>query len=244
MASDGPPLLRPSERPAALPILAVPIGDRDVVRAAFAWNLVVESVRTGASATLLAPQEGEGAPLWPDFGPGPMGAEVVSTAARDLGNLSRAALDVAVDRAADAAEGGFVLVRVPLPWLEDARALPLLRWVLLFSSPERRDLLEAYRLSKSVRSAVPEARIGLTIHGVRRIAEAEEAFGRVAGVSQRHLGRPLRSYGLLVDDLHVYRAIASRRAIGLEHPQSRAARALQDVARLLLEDARQDACLG
>jgi MinD-like ATPase involved in chromosome partitioning or flagellar assembly len=174
-----------------------------------------------------------------------MGAEVVSTGARDLSSLSRAALDVAVDRAADAAEGGFVLVRVPPPWLEDtARARPLLRWVLLFSSPERRDLLEAYRLSKRVRSAEPEASVGLTIHGVRGIAEAEEAFGRVAGVSQRHLGRPLRSYGLLVDDLHVYRAIASRRAIGLEHPQSRAARALQDVARLLLEDARQDACLG
>jgi len=29
----------------------------------------------------------------------------------------------------------------------------------------------------------------------------------------------------------------SRRPIGLEHPQSRAARALRDVAQLLLEDA-------
>ena len=230
----------------------MPIGDRDVVRAAFAWNLVVETVRTGASATLLAPQEGEGSPLWPDLGPGPLGAEVVSTGARDLSSLSRAALDVAVARAADAADGGFVLVRVPPPWLEDgARARPLLRWALLFSSPERRDLLEAYRLSKCLRSAVPEANIGLTIHGVRRIAEAEEAFRRVARVSQRHLGQPLLSYGLLVDDLHVYRAITARRAIGLEHPQSRAARALQDVARLLLEDARrlledarQGACLG
>jgi MinD-like ATPase involved in chromosome partitioning or flagellar assembly len=47
------------------------------------------------------------------------------------------------------------------------------------------------------------------------------------------------SYGLLVDDLHVYRAIVARRPIGLEHPQSPAARALRDVARLVLEDARK-----
>ena len=45
--------LLPTQRPAALPILAVPIGDRDVVRAAFAWNLVVEIARLGGSSTLL-----------------------------------------------------------------------------------------------------------------------------------------------------------------------------------------------
>ena len=35
-----------------------------------------------------------------------------------------------------------------------------------------------------------------------------------------------------------HRAIVARRPIGLEHPQSPAARALRDVARLVLEDAR------
>jgi MinD-like ATPase involved in chromosome partitioning or flagellar assembly len=51
------------------------------------------------------------------------------------------------------------------------------------------------------------------------------------------------SYGLLVDDLHIYRASVAHRPIGLEHPQSRAARALRDVAQLLLDDA-QDPGLG
>jgi MinD-like ATPase involved in chromosome partitioning or flagellar assembly len=130
-------------------------------------------------------------------------------------------------------------VRVPPAWLVDARAgHPLLRWSLLFSAPERRDLLETYRMAKRVLCSVPDANVGVTIHGVRRVAEAARAFQHVAGVSLRHLGRPLVSYGLLLDDLHVYRAIVSRRPIGLEHPQSRAARALQDVARMLLDDAR------
>ena len=45
----------------------------------------------------------------------------------------------------------------------------------------------------------------------RVVSEAERAFQHVAGVLARHLGRTPLSYGLLVDDLHVYRAIVSRR---------------------------------
>ena len=75
--------------------------------------------------------------------------------------------------------------------------------------------------------------------GARRVGDAERAFGRLAATALRHLRHPVVSYGLLVDDLHVYRAIVARRPIGLEHPQSRAARALRDVARLLLDDARR-----
>ena len=106
--------------------------------------------------------------------------------------------------------------------------------------PERRDLLETYGLAKRVLRGEP-ARRGSASRSTARAgcAEAQSAFLHLAGVAARHLGRDLASYGLLVDDLHIYRAIVSRRPIGLEHPQSRAARALRDVARLLLEDARK-----
>jgi hypothetical protein len=227
-------------RPAALPIVAVPVGERDVVRAAFVWNLAVEIARLGGSATLLAPSPPEPSPIWPEAGTGPVGAEVVLTSAVGLAELHRAALDLAVARAADSADGGLVLVCVPPAWLArpvDGRAL--LRWVLLFATTERSDLLETYGLAKRVLAASQQARVGITIHGARRIAEAQSAFLHLAGVAARYLGRDLASYGLLVDDLHIYRAIVSRRPIGLEHPQSRAARALRDVARLLLEDARK-----
>jgi hypothetical protein len=214
------------------------VGERDVVRAAFAWNLAVEVSRLGASATLLAPADAEASPLWPESGPGPVGTDVVLADAGDLPELGRAALDLAVSRAAESDAGGLVLVRVPPEWLaggSDARAL--LRWVLLFCASEPREMLEAYALAKAVLVRLPEARVGITIHGARRVADAEQAFARMADVARRHLGRSVVSYGLLVDDLHVYRGIVSRRPIGLEHPQSRAARALRDVARLLLEDA-------
>lgn len=229
-----------SQRPPALPILALPIGDHDVVRAAFAWNLTVEIARLGASATLLAPAESNSAPLWPPPGRGPIGAELALVQTANLQQLNRAALDIAVSRAADATDGGVVLVRVPLDWMRgasDSRAL--LRWVLLFASPESTDLREAYGLTKSVLGSGATSRVGITIHGARGIAEAERAFGRLAGTALRHLRHAVVSYGLLVDDLHVYRAIVARRPIGLEHPQSRAARALRDVARLVLDDSRK-----
>lgn len=228
------------QRPAALPIAALPIGGRDVVRAAFAWNLAVELARRGANATLLAPASPEPSLLWPEPGPGPIGAELVLAPCGGIPDLARAALDLAVERAADAPDGGVVLVRVPPEWLREARdARALLRWVLLFATPEGAELHEAYALAKRVLAASPETRVGVTVHGVRRVGEAEAAFLRVAGVASRHLGARLLSYGFLVDDLHVYRAIAARRPVGLEHPQSRAARALGDVARLILEDARE-----
>lgn len=228
------------ERPAALPILTLPVSTRDVVRAAFAWNLTVELARLGASATLLVPLDSEAAPLWPEAGRGPVGAEVVHPGARDLGALARAALDVAVARAAEAPDGGVVVVCTPPAWLRDeVVARPLLRWILLFGTPDPRDLRDAYALAKLVFARGADPRVGLAIHGVRRRCQAERAFARVARAAVRHLGRTPVSYGLLADDLHVYRAIVARRPIGLEHPQSPAARALRDVARLLWEDARK-----
>jgi hypothetical protein len=237
-ASERPaPTAPAAERRAALPILAIPVGERDVVRAAFAWNLAVELARLGASAALLAPRDGEPSPIWPESGPGPLGTEVVLTDARDLGALGRTALDLAVSRAAEC-DVGFVLVRVPPEWLRgDGDARALLRWVLLFTAGEPRDLAETYAVAKAILARHAGARVGVTIHGARRVALAEQAFRSLADATVRHLGRSVVSYGLLVDDLHVYRGIVARRPIGLEHPQSAAARALRDVAQLLMEDA-------
>jgi len=226
--------------PVALPILTVPVASRDVVRAAFAWNLTVELARLGARSVMIAPHDPAAAPLWPEPGRGPLGAQVSYPAARDLLALGHVALDTAIANAPDATEGGIVVVCVPPEWLVRAAAVrPLLRWVLVFGTPEPGDLREAYALAKLAYRRGSDPLVGLVIHGVRRLREAEQAFAHVARVAARHLGRSPQSYGLLADDLHVYRAIAARRPIGLEHPQSRAARALGDVARMIWNDAQK-----
>lgn len=230
-------------RIASLPLVAIPIGDQDVVRAAFAWNLAVETARLGGRAAVVAPASDDTSSLWPGHGVEPMGADVILTPAANLAALYRDALDVAVDRALDADDGGIVFVRVPPLWLRNPESgNSLLRWTLLFTSSDNRDLLETYGLAKLLcRPGSRASRLGVTIHGARRIEEAEAAFHRLASCATRYLGRELTSYGLLVDDLHVYRAIVAQRPIGLVNPQSAAARSLRDVAELVLEDARKTA---
>lgn len=233
---------RGAELPAALPLLALPVADRDVVRAALVWNLAVEVARLGGRVSLVTRLSPDTTLLWPEAGRGPLGTEVVHTPADDIATLHCAALDIAVARAADARDGGIVLVCLPPEWLRPAGPeSTLLRWFLLFSTVDRRDLMDTYAHAKFLLGSNRDACVGVTIHGARRIADAERAFGQLADVASRHLDRTPVSYGLLVDDLHVYRAIVARRPIGLEHPQSPAARALRDVAQLLLEDARKSA---
>ena len=145
---------------------------------------------------------------------------------------------MATSRGADCRSGGIVLVQVPPGWLDQAAGGdPLLRWTLLFTAPEPRELEETLALARRLFAAAPGAQVGVTIHGVGGIEEARAAFDALFSALEPELRDGLVSYGLLLDDLDVYRAIVSRRPIGVIRPQSRAARALADVARLLLGDA-------
>lgn len=228
----------PARGSSPLPMIGVPIGDRDVVRASFVWNLAVEIARAGASAFVVAPA-GEGAEsLWPEPGRGPLGAEFVLTFAEEMTDLVRVAREVAASAGTLPGEGGLVLVRVPTDWIPRLGDGLLTDWSLLFSSADPRDLVETYAQLERLASGSRDGRLGVTIHGVRRIQEAREAFEGLASACERDLGRALTSYGVLIDDLHVYRSIVNRRPLGLTHPRALATRALQDVARLLLEDAR------
>jgi hypothetical protein len=237
---------RPPQRPArpapasdpTRTVLALPIGDQDVVRAAFAWNLVVEIARLGVPACVVAPESDRAAGLWPEADLASLGAELRWAPAHSLAELHQAAHEVAGGDGADR-RAGVVLVRVPPRWLPRCAAgAALLRWTLLLTSAERSDLVDSYGVARLVRQVAPDARIGVTVHGVHRRGEAPRAFATLAHVIERRLGFALSSYGLLTGDLQVYRAVVARRPVGLVHPQSPAARSLQDVARLLLADAR------
>jgi hypothetical protein len=236
---DSPPPEPPREAHASpLAIVAVPVGERDVVRSAFVWNLAVEMARLGAAATVIAPGDEASESLWPPPGRGPLGTEFVPTFAPDLPALESVALDVAMSRGAECRSGGLVLVQVPPSWLDKAAdGDHLLRRTLLFSAAESRELEESCTVARRLLFAAPGVRVGVTIHGVRSIDEARRAFDSLVSALEPELRQRLVSYGLLLDDLDVYRAIVNRRPIGVIHPQSRAARALADVARLLLGDA-------
>jgi hypothetical protein len=77
---------------------------------------------------------------------------------------------------------------------------------------------------------------GLVIHGARSLEQARRSFEAVAAALEHAAGAAIPSYGLLVDDLALYRSLVERRPVGLARPQSPAARALADVATLLAGD--------
>lgn len=238
-AGEPPAERRQGEVPPPLPILGLPIGDRDVVRAALAWNLAIETTRLGGNTVILAPESDRNSPLWPEPGVGPLGSELQFCPATGLESLYACAESIAAARAEKAPRGGIVFVRIPPEWLFAEHApVDLIRWMLLLRSSNRADLAEAFALAERLTANHPRLELGLTVHGVHTIEEARSAFESLARRTQEQLGLVLCSYGLLVDDLHVYRAIAAQRPIGLAHPQAPATRALMDVARLLYEDAR------
>jgi len=229
--------------PLPLSILGVPLGERDLVHAAYTWNLAVETARLGGSSSILTPDVDLAAPLWPASGSGSVDVEIIHSPARDLAELRRAAANLADERGKTARRGGVVFARIPPAWLDaaDGACAPMadcLRWLLLFTSARRRELDWTFERIRRWAHERPGLEIGVTIHGVHRIEEASHAFDALARSCNERLGLALASYGLLVDDLDVYRSIAAARPIGRANPDAPASRALTDVARLIYEDAR------
>jgi hypothetical protein len=208
----------------------------ELLGVALLWNLAHELARRGTSVAWVSAVSDE--ELLPDDAT--PGIARVLAPVDELAGLASAVREVGAKlRARRTPE--LVLTRVPPGWLApDASAQDLLAWTLLLAGPdpERRD--EARVRSRRILDAFPGARVGVTVHGVRSVGEAQAAFDALA----RELGpggAALWSYGLLLDDHLLYDALLTRRPLIEHRPGSRAAHALRDVARLLHEDWRRDA---
>lgn len=206
----------------------------ELLGVALLWHLAHELARRGTSVAWVSTLSDE--ELLP--GDATPGLARVLAPADELSGLASAVREAGAKlRARRAPE--LVLTRVPPAWLAaEPGAGELLTWTLLLTGPDpdRRD--EARVRSQRIADAFPGARIGVTVHGVRSVREAEAAFDALA------LATPsagLLSYGLLLDDHLLYDALLARRPLTQQRPDSRAAHALRDVARLLHEDWRRDA---
>lgn len=218
-------------------VVCVPLAPRDVVRQALLWNLAVEAARQGASVALVVPAPAGCAP-WAGVGRGPLGVEIVEDRCGRLATLAEAARAAAERTAARGTAVSLVLVAVPLAGLhKDADAGPLLRRVLLLARPDERELVETWAALDAIDAQAAGARIGVCIFGVRSLADARRAFEGLAALAELELERTLTSYGVLIDDVHLSRSIVAQRPIVLAQPASPAARALADVAAMLLADA-------
>ncbi len=217
--------------------VSVPLAPHDVVRLALLWNLAVEAARQGARVALVIPGAGRCA-SWLRPGIGPLGIEVAEVPAGRLCELAEGVEDAARRAASRAGARSLVLVAVPVASLRaGADGGPLLDRVLLLTRPEERELLETWTVLGAISERAPRARIGVSLFGVSSLAHARRAFDGLAALAELELARPLASFGVLIDDVHLSRSIVSQRPIALGQPSTPAARALTDVAAMLLEDA-------
>lgn len=220
-------------------VVCVPITAPDVARQALLWNLAVEIARQGTPAALVVPAPNGCAP-WPGVGRGPLGVEVVEAAPATIAALGAAACDAAARAGARSATPPVVLVAVPLPALrKGAEASSLLQRVLLLTRPDERELVETWAALDAIVEQTPGAQLGTCVFGVRSLADARRTFEALAALAELELERTLTSYGVLIDDVHLSRSIVSQRPIVLTQPGSPAARALGDVATMLLSEARE-----
>lgn len=229
--ADSSPLASPEiDTP---PVVAVALERGDLLRAAVLWNLAVETARAGAECEALVPlgtlaeAPGDAAPL---------GVGLIATACEQGETLA----DVARRRARDASRGRagpgaprLAMVGVPASEAGGLCASVDLALLVCGCDPASRSRSEAVG-RHLLRSGSPPP--GIIIHGARSLDEARRAFEAVACPLEHVAGEAIPSYGLLVDDLALYRSVVERRPVGLARPQSPAARALADVAALLAGD--------
>jgi len=211
--------------PGALRLLAIPMEPADLLRGAIVWNLALELARAGAAVEAVIP---------PDVGlpeeDTTQGVRVSGAHAADWIRATGQARTRLADRTSVDAPGlllaGLSADAMPSAAVHADRAL-------LCCATESAALERAEAQGRSWLDAGHDD-LGVVIHGAGSVQEARRAFERLAGPLERLAAKPIASFGLLVDDLALYRSLVERRPVGLTRPQSPAGRALADVARLLL----------
>jgi len=226
----------PGERldSASLALLAEP---DDALAVGVAWNLAHELARLGlnvAWVTSLADEELLPQAVTP-------GLLRLLSRADGLADLWLAAAEASAKLAAAQAPS-LVLLRVPPGWIQPSESAErLLGWTLQLVGPDSLARERALRLAERVRHCQPAACLGVALHDVRSVHEAESAFTALDRAFSRHSDASLTSYGLLLDEAEVYRSLLARRPLLRMHPETRAASALGDMARLLRADFANDA---
>jgi MinD-like ATPase involved in chromosome partitioning or flagellar assembly len=222
---SSPTQAEPRPEPGPVQLLAVPMEAADLLRGAIVWNLALELGRAGATVEAVIP---------PDAGvpeeDATLGVRVSGAHAADWVRATGQARTRLANRTTLDAPG---LLLAGLAAEATPAAAEHTDLALLCCATEPAALERAEAQGRRWLEAGHD-RLGVVIHGAGSLREARRAFERLAGPLERVAGQPIASFGLLVDDLALYRSLVERRPVGLTRPQSPAGRALADVARLLL----------
>ncbi|MDX1649309.1 MAG: hypothetical protein R3263_05585, partial [Myxococcota bacterium] len=183
-----PPARAPRGAPSSVFVLT--IGVRDVLRAAFAWNLAAALAQRRPGTALGTRAPPAGGLRWPGAGP----ARLIAVLEPEPAALARAAHEAA-------GSGAPVLTCVPPEALTPDAGLPAPgERGLVFATPDEVEGGSATARIDGLRRRWPQIAPGVVIHGVSQLAAARRTFERLAERTERRHRVPLVSYGLLLDD--------------------------------------------
>jgi flagellar biosynthesis protein FlhG len=107
--------------------------------------------------------------------------------------------------------------------------------VILVTTPEPTSLVDAYAMVKVVHLRDPKKPFWVLVNNGQNMDEAEETIAQLQAATERFLGRTLQVLGMIPTDAFLLQAVRQQRCVAQVFPRSPAARALQQMARLLLE---------
>jgi flagellar biosynthesis protein FlhG len=107
--------------------------------------------------------------------------------------------------------------------------------IILVTTPEPTSLVDAYAMVKVVHLRDPRKPFWVLVNNGQNMDEAEETIAQLQAATERFLGRTLQVLGMIPTDPYLLQAVRQQRCVAQVFPRSPATRALQQMARLLLE---------
>lgn len=111
--------------------------------------------------------------------------------------------------------------------------------ILLVTTPEPTSITDAYALIKMVANRDKSKVIKVLVNRVEDEKEALDVLHRLTMVSGKFLGLNIRSLGYVLRDDMVIKAVKRQQPFTLCYPKSQAARAVEEIARKLLDIEEQ-----
>jgi flagellar biosynthesis protein FlhG len=101
---------------------------------------------------------------------------------------------------------------------------------LVVTTPEPTALTDTYALFKVLSEAETRGPLALIVNQASSAQHADETAGHLDGIARRFLGRGITTWGHVLSDAAVPRAVARQRALLDAAPRSSAARGIREIA--------------
>ena len=118
------------------------------------------------------------------------------------------------------------------------------REAVVVTNPEPPAFVDSYAMIKHLVHTNTDVRIRIVVNQVSDVNEAQAVYDRIAKTVEKFLKSSIEYLGHVTEDVSVKKAVRMRRPFVLEYPNSVASRCIDNLARKLLREERQQPTAG